>query len=160
MPSWRKAAHRAAIAALQERVKAAGKALAAAAAEAAVKQARAIAESALLANDPVIVNTIDVGDDRQALAAAVVAIRHKCPRAAVMLFAIDELNSKVSIAAAVPEPLVAKGLRAGDWLRDACAVVGGKGGGKPDAAQGGGTLPAKVPDAIKAARLAALKLAT
>ena len=44
------------------------------------------------------------------------------------------------------------GLKAGDWVREAAQACGGKGGGKPDKAQGGGTEPAKLPDAINAAR--------
>jgi alanyl-tRNA synthetase len=160
MPSWRKAELRGRIVVLQERIKAAGKALAAAAADAAVREARAIAESALMANEAVIVNSVRAGEDRQALSAAVSAIRQKCPRAAVMLFSVEEGTGKVSVAAAVPDALVARGLRAGDWLREACALVGGKGGGKPDQAQGGGTLADKVPDAMKHARVAALRVAT
>jgi alanyl-tRNA synthetase len=39
-------------------------------------------------------------------------------------------------------------LRAGDLIRDAVAHVGGRGGGKPDLAQGGGTLPDGLPAAL------------
>ncbi len=41
-------------------------------------------------------------------------------------------------------------VRAGELARDASAVLGGGGGGKDDVAQGGGTDPAKVPDALRA----------
>ncbi len=40
------------------------------------------------------------------------------------------------------------GVRAGDLVRRAAQVLGGGGGGKDDLAQGGGTDPAKVPDAL------------
>jgi alanyl-tRNA synthetase len=43
-------------------------------------------------------------------------------------------------------------------VREACGVIGGKGGGRPDAAQGGGTNIAKTQDAIVASRTWALKL--
>lgn len=40
----------------------------------------------------------------------------------------------------------------GDIVRKACAVMGGSGGGKPEMAQGGGTQPEKLSDALKLAR--------
>ena len=63
----------------------------------------------------------------------------------------DEQEGKVAMIASVPPTLVAKGLRAGDWVRAASEVVGGKGGGKPEMAQGGGTDLTKVKESIKAA---------
>ena len=45
------------------------------------------------------------------------------------------------------------GFSSGDWVLGASAVVGGKGGGKPDSAQGGGTDLSKVKEAIAAADL-------
>ncbi len=42
------------------------------------------------------------------------------------------------------------GLRAGDLVKVAAAPLGGRGGGKPDLAQGGGTDPARVADALRA----------
>ena len=55
------------------------------------------------------------------------------------------------IHASVPDHLVAKGLKAGDWLKDAAGVMGGKGGGKADNAQGGGPDGTKVREAMKVA---------
>jgi alanyl-tRNA synthetase len=46
---------------------------------------------------------------------------------------------------------VGKGLSAGDWVREAATVLGGKGGGRPEAAQGGGTNVAKLKEAIATA---------
>ena len=45
-------------------------------------------------------------------------------------------------------------LKAGDLMREVAATVGGKGGGRPDFAQGGGDDPARIDDAF--ARLDAL----
>ena len=61
-------------------------------------------------------------------------------------------DGKVNIVAAVSDDLVAKGLKAGDWLRETAKIVGGKGGGRPQMAQGSGTDAAKLPEAMKAAR--------
>jgi alanyl-tRNA synthetase len=46
-----------------------------------------------------------------------------------------------------------KSLRAGDWVRHATGAMGGKGGGKPDSAQGAGSEIGKVREAVKAANL-------
>jgi len=158
LPAWRKFRMRAEIAKLTERVKAASKAMSGAVRDEAVRQARMIADNASNANELVVVATIEAGDDRQALQAAVKTVRDKCPRVAVMLFTVDQAGDKVAMFAAVPEGLVQKGLKAGDWVRDAAAAVGGKGGGKPDSAQGGGTDVAKVHEAVAGARRAALKI--
>jgi alanyl-tRNA synthetase len=41
------------------------------------------------------------------------------------------------------------GLAAGDLVRTGAAVLGGNGGGKPDVAQGGGTEPQRISDALQ-----------
>ncbi|MBQ3917593.1 MAG: hypothetical protein II693_05580 [Bacteroidales bacterium] len=43
---------------------------------------------------------------------------------------------------------MAKGVKAGDLIRTVSAVCGGKGGGKPDSAMGGGTNALKLDDAF------------
>ena len=43
---------------------------------------------------------------------------------------------------------MARGVKAGELIRAVCAVCGGKGGGKPDSAMGGGNDPLKVDDAL------------
>ncbi len=160
MPASRRHALRAAIAKLQDRVKAAEKHLAAATQDAAVKQARQIAESAATAMDQVIIATIDAGDDRAALQAATKAVLDRCPHAAVMLFSVvgDGPAGRIAINAMVPDSLIKRGLKAGDWVRDVAAILGGKGGGRPDNAQGGGSDPSKVRDAIAAGRATAHKV--
>jgi alanyl-tRNA synthetase len=162
IPVSRKAKLRTALAGLQEKIKTSQKQASAAKAQQAAVLARSIAESAATSGDEVIISTIDVGSERAAMEQAVKTVRDKCPRAAVMLVSSDESDPaapKVTIMAAVPETLVKRGLNAGEWVREAAAKVGGKGGGRPDAAQGGGSDVAKVRDAILAARaLAARKL--
>jgi alanyl-tRNA synthetase len=157
VPMARKASLRLQLLQLQEKVKAAGKEVSVAVTAQAVSQARTIAQGALAANTNVVVAQIECGEDRAALQAAVKVIRDSHPRAAVMLFAIDEAG-KAMIHASVPDALVAKGLKAGDWLREASAAMGGKGGGKPDNAQGGAPDGSKVRDAMRTAEQVALKL--
>ncbi|MBX3375637.1 MAG: alanine--tRNA ligase [Phycisphaeraceae bacterium] len=160
IPAARRDNLRKSIAALQEKVKAAQKQAAAGKRQEAAAIARRLAESANTAGDTIIVSTIDLGSDRGALEQAVKTIRDVAPRASVMLFSPDESDPaapKIGIMASVPPDAVAKGLNAGDWLREAATICGGKGGGKPEAAQGGGTNIAKLREAIAAARLTASK---
>jgi alanyl-tRNA synthetase len=74
---------------------------------------------------------------------------------AVMLGSADD--EKVSFVAAVSDDLIAKGLKAGDWIRDVAKAAGGGGGGRPQMAQAGGKDPAKLADALQLARAFAEK---
>ncbi len=69
---------------------------------------------------------------------------------AVMLAGADE--QKVNFVAAVSEDLIAKGLKAGDWIRQTAQVAGGGGGGRPQLAQAGGKDPSKLAEALQTAR--------
>jgi alanyl-tRNA synthetase len=151
LPAVRRHQIREALAALQERAKAAQKQAAAARAGQVVAMARQIGESAAASLVEVVVHTIDAGADRAALQAAVETVQALCPRSAVMLFSADRVEGKVSIVASVPEPLAKRGLNASDWVRAAAQVLGGKGGGKPTSAQGGGTDLAKIRQAMETA---------
>ncbi|MCC7147088.1 MAG: alanine--tRNA ligase [Phycisphaeraceae bacterium] len=115
-----------------------------------VEEARKIAEEATGA---VIVAQVP-GADGQALRTAMDVIRKKLPGAAMLLAAVsgEGEEAKVSFLASVPADLVAKGLKAGDWVREVAAVTGGKGGGRPDMAQAGGKEVAKLAEALKTAR--------
>ncbi len=157
LPAVRKPQLRAMLAELQDRVKNDQKQSSAAKAGEASAIARNIAQSALTAGSQIIINTIDVGDDRKALQAALNTIAQACPKSAIMLYGPDPIGGAVAIMAVVPPPLIAKGLSAGDWVREAAAILGGKGGGKPEAAQGGGTNIAKVKESIASAQSYAQK---
>jgi alanyl-tRNA synthetase len=68
-------------------------------------------------------------------------------------------GERVSLVAAVNEAGRAAGLSASTLLREAAPAVGGKGGGKDDVAQGGGSDPAGIPEALaRAERLIAQTL--
>jgi alanyl-tRNA synthetase len=66
----------------------------------------------------------------------------------VVLGRTDE--GKVGIIVRVSDDLTSK-IKAGDIIREIAPKVGGRGGGKPDMAEGGGTEPEKLGDAIEAA---------
>jgi alanyl-tRNA synthetase len=61
-------------------------------------------------------------------------------------------DGRVTFVAAVSDDLIAKGLKAGDWVREAAKVTGGGGGGRPQMAQAGGKDPSKLSDALEVAR--------
>ena len=146
---------RARLKAMQEKAKQAKKDAAKNRAQAAQQMATRIAESSGM--EPVIVSEIDLDGDRGALQAAMGVVTQACPTSAVMLLSTDEEGQSVSVLAASPKASVEKGLKAGDWVREVTGVMGGEGGGKPDAAQGAGKDPAKLGEAISAARRFALE---
>ncbi|MBW0766750.1 alanine--tRNA ligase [Mammaliicoccus lentus] len=57
-------------------------------------------------------------------------------------------GEKVSLVASVPKSLTDK-VKAGDIIKEAAQITNGKGGGRPDMAQGGGTDPSKVTEALQ-----------
>ena len=78
-------------------------------------------------------------------------VRGRLPggRPAVVLLA-SESGGKVALVAALNQAALDRGLSANDVLRAAAPPVGGRGGGKADVAQGGGTDPAGIPAALQA----------
>ena len=64
------------------------------------------------------------------------------------------VDGRVHLVAAVTPALVARGVKAGAIVKAAATVAGGGGGGRDTMAQAGGRDPAKLPEAIAAARAA------
>ncbi|MDR1818442.1 MAG: hypothetical protein LBR07_09830 [Puniceicoccales bacterium] len=58
------------------------------------------------------------------------------------------IAGKASVVAQCSPAAIAAGTRAGDLIKTVCAALGGKGGGKPDAAMGGGPDPALIDKAL------------
>ncbi|MGI6230732.1 MAG: alanine--tRNA ligase [Tractidigestivibacter sp.] len=63
-------------------------------------------------------------------------------------------DNKVALLAAGTDGAVAAGFAAGDVIRQIAGIVGGRGGGRPNMAQAGGSDPSKVDEALAAARTA------
>ncbi len=89
------------------------------------------------------------GLDGKALLALVDQLKNKLGSAVILLGGV--LDDKVVLVAGVTQDLTGK-LKAGDLMRQAAATVGGKGGGRPDMAQGGGSEPQKLDDALALTR--------
>ncbi len=58
-----------------------------------------------------------------------------------------EFEGKAALLAMVSKELTAR-IKAGDLINKVAAIVGGKGGGRPDMAQAGGTMPDKLDEAV------------
>ncbi len=87
--------------------------------------------------------------------AVVDSLKKRAGSYGIVLFSVNE--GKVNIVSAVSDDLIATGLKAGDWLRETAKIVGGKGGGRPQMAQGSGNDATKLAEAKNAARDFALK---
>ena len=57
-------------------------------------------------------------------------------------------GEKISFLAVCGKNAIAKGIKAGDLVKNVCTICGGKGGGKPDSAMGGGKDKLKLDDAL------------
>jgi alanyl-tRNA synthetase len=65
---------------------------------------------------------------------------------------IGQESGKVSVVAAVNDEARGRGLSANELVRAVGPVVGGRGGGKDDLAQGGGSDPSRIDEALGVAR--------
>ena len=117
--------------------------------------ARAKAELAVHAGAKLLDNAKDLGSaklvaaqieaDAAALREIVTDLTGKSEQAIVLLAAVND--GKVSLCAGVSKPLTGK-VKAGDLVKFAAEQVGGKGGGRPDLAQAGGSDVEKLPAMI------------
>ena len=85
------------------------------------------------------------GLDGKALLALVDQLKNKLGSAVILLG--GEFDGKVVLVAGVTQDLTGK-LKAGELMKRAAAAVGGKGGGRPDMAQGGGVDAGKLGEAL------------
>ncbi|MBR3640840.1 MAG: alanine--tRNA ligase, partial [Oscillibacter sp.] len=75
-------------------------------------------------------------------------LRDKEPSVVAVVASVND--GKVTLLAVCGKDAVAKGVRAGDVIKTIAPICGGRGGGKPDSAMGGGTDVSKVDDALAA----------
>jgi len=96
----------------------------------------------------VLVATLE-GADAKTLRETMDKLKDRLKSAAIVLGAIHD--GKVSLIAGVTADLTGK-LKAGELVNFVAQQVGGKGGGRPDMAQAGGTEPAKLPGALQSVK--------
>ncbi len=73
-------------------------------------------------------------------------LRDKNSRVVAVVAGVN--GDKITFQCVCGKDAVAKGIRAGDIIRGITAIAGGKGGGKPDSAMGGGNDVSKLKDAL------------
>jgi alanyl-tRNA synthetase len=77
----------------------------------------------------------------------VVDMLKKKAKSAAIVLGFDD-DGRATLLAGVTDDLVAKGLKAGDIVREIAPIVDGGGGGRPQMAQAGGKNPKKIGDAL------------
>jgi len=86
-----------------------------------------------IAGTPVLISTLS-GIDGKSIRTLMDDIKSKLPDSVIVL--IGDKDDQLALAASVAKSLTAK-VKAGDIIRHLAGELGGKGGGKPDYAQGG-----------------------
>ena len=115
-------------------------------AEASLGEARQFLASAKTVKDLHVLATTRNGVDTAELRTMGDFLRNKDPKAVAVIASIN--GEKITFLAVCGKEAVARGIKAGDLVRHVSAICGGKGGGKPDSAMGGGSDPLKVDDAL------------
>ena len=115
-------------------------------AEASLGEARQFLASAKTLKDLHVLATTRNGVDTAELRTMGDFLRDKDPKAVAVIASIN--GEKITFLAVCGKEAVARGIKAGDLVRHVSAICGGKGGGKPDSAMGGGSDPLKVDDAL------------
>ncbi len=114
--------------------------------EASMGEAKQILASAKTVSGLHIITGTRQGVDAAALRVMGDFLRDKDPAVVGVLASVQ--GEKVTFLAVCGKEAVARGIKAGDLVKSVSAVCGGKGGGKPDSAMGGGTDLLKVDDAL------------
>ncbi|MSQ91633.1 MAG: alanine--tRNA ligase [Gammaproteobacteria bacterium] len=109
-----------------------------------------LAESAVQVRGVQVVATAIDGADAQSLREAVDSLKGRLGSAVIVLATVTE-DGKVSLVAGVTPDLTAT-IKAGDLVGSIAAMVGGRGGGRPDFAQAGGSDPSRLVEALAAVR--------
>ena len=73
-------------------------------------------------------------------------LRDKAANVVAVLSAVT--GEKITFLAVCGKEAIAKGVKAGDLVKQVCSVCGGSGGGKPDSAMGGGKDAGQVDNAL------------
>jgi len=104
-----------------------------------------LAQAVEIGGAKVLAATLE-GADAKVLRETLDKLKDKLKSAAIVLSTVAD--GKVSLIAGVTADLTAK-VKAGELVNFVAQQVGGKGGGRPDMAQAGGTEPEKLPAALE-----------
>jgi alanyl-tRNA synthetase len=95
-----------------------------------------------------VAGRVPEGVDANGLRALAMDVRNRLGGRAGVVALFAEAGDKVSFVVATTGVARDKGLAAGKLVGSFAPAIEGRGGGKPDMAQGGGTKPAGVDDAV------------
>jgi alanyl-tRNA synthetase len=112
-------------------------------------QGEELADQAVVVKGAKVLAAALDGADAKALRETMDKLKDRLKTAVVVLGAVD--GGRVALIAGVTADLTAK-IKAGDLVNFVAQQVGGKGGGRADMAQAGGTEPAKLPAALDSVR--------
>ncbi|ORX62144.1 alanyl-tRNA synthetase [Hesseltinella vesiculosa] len=98
-----------------------------------------------------VVLSLAVGNNSKALVAAITYAKSNLKDKAVYLMSADASSGRVAHNCFVGKDLIQQGLKASDWAGVVAEKIGGKKGGKDDAAQGSGDNVAGVDEAVQVA---------
>ena len=130
---------------VQEQVKSLEKELAALKSKLASSQGDELVSQAVEVGGVQVLAATLEGADAKTLRETVDKLKDKLKHAAIVLAAVE--GGKVSLIAGVTAD-ASKKVKAGELVNFVAQQVGGKGGGRPDMAQAGGTEPANLPAAL------------
>jgi alanyl-tRNA synthetase len=108
-----------------------------------------IASQAVDVNGAKVLAAAIEGADAKTLRDTLDQLKGRFKSAAIVLGSTD--GPKVTLIAGVTSDLTGR-IKAGDLVNHVATQVGGKGGGRPDMAQAGGTMPEKLPAALASVR--------
>ena len=115
-------------------------------AEASLGEARQFLAAAKAVGELKVLTAHRDGMDANALRQMGDFLRDKEPAVVAVLASVN--GGKITFLAVCGKEAVAKGVKAGDLVKNVCTICGGKGGGKPDSAMGGGSDLLKLDDAL------------
>ena len=123
-----------------------------------LKEELAIAKTAALAGKAtpmngfkVVVESIE-GMDPKSLSAAAQQLQNDLGSDAAVVLAAKVSEDKVSLVAAFGADLLERKMHAGKFISSVAEICGGKGGGRPNLAQAGGSEPGKIDEALQFAK--------
>jgi len=108
-----------------------------------------LAAQAVEVNGAQVLATTIEGADAKVLRETLDQLKGRLKSAAIVLGSTE--GGKVTLIAGVTSDLTNR-IKAGDLVNHVATQVGGKGGGRPDMAQAGGTNPAGLPAALQSVR--------
>ncbi|KAI8390200.1 alanyl-tRNA synthetase [Blakeslea trispora] len=100
---------------------------------------------------PFFIAELPMGNNTKALGGAITYAKTNLKDKAVYVFSGDKETGRVAHNCIVGKNYIEKGLKASEWAAVVCEKIGGKKGGKDDAAQGSGDKIDGLSDALKAA---------